>query len=256
MNLLETISAMRAAGVSAETILEVVERVENERLAKQRARKAKCLNNKKSGNVPDVTERAEREKHSADECENAKPLKNMDSGNVPNVPVVTVEQKEKENSPHTPQKKNKNILYNPPKSPRKSIADRYGDEGDPIFSNFLNTVWSHRWRDGDNRKNAFKAFAKLKDADKQACRDALPKAKAKAVQTDNQFRPMMASWINRNGWEEISSQATTQATETDWQGRIEYFNKTGVWAQSWGPKPGEHGCKAPSHLTAPKGEAA
>lgn len=244
MSLIDTIQAMKAAGVDAETILEVVERVEGERLAKQRARKAKSRNTAPC-HVTSVTERDSRDQ----KAENAKSLKNNNNGNVTDVTSQPQQQKEKENSPHTPQKKNKNNIYNPPKSPHRSVASRYGDESDPLFSKFLTDVWRYRWRDGDNRKTAFKAFARLSPSEQKLCIDAMQQAAAWAGKRQNEFRPMMASWINRNGWEEFQTQkSNAPADEADWQKRVDYFNQTDEWAAGWGPKPYTAGCRVPAHL--------
>lgn len=55
MSIPNMIRAMRAAGISPEQILNTVEALEEERLAKGRARVAKCRNNKRERNVTHVT---------------------------------------------------------------------------------------------------------------------------------------------------------------------------------------------------------
>lgn len=74
MSVATFIKALRAAGVPAEQILDAVETMEQERLAKGRARTAKCRNAKRNGDVTHVTD-------------------------VTNVTA-------KENTPHTPLKEN------------------------------------------------------------------------------------------------------------------------------------------------------
>lgn len=36
--------------------------------------------------------------------------------------------------------------------------------------------------------------------------------------------------------------------ETDWVGRLDVWRKDGTWPHSWGPKPGEKGCKVPAQF--------
>ncbi|AVX04315.1 hypothetical protein MXMO3_01790 [Maritalea myrionectae] len=141
----------------------------------------------------------------------------------------------------------------PDRNQKRSIDQRYQDETDPLWVYFVQNVWAHCWRTGDSRKNAFKSFAKLTKPQKQALVEALPAAKRLFLTKDNDFRPMMATWINRNGWEEIQNrsaahQSPDQSASVDWEARIAHWRSDNTWLPSWGPRPGEHGCQAPADL--------
>ena len=137
-----------------------------------------------------------------------------------------------------------------PKVPKggKSAAKGYGDETDPLFADFNTNVWLKRWqRKGHVPLDAFRAYARLTAAQREACKTALPGAARSIVASasEEKYRPMLASWINRRGWE-ADAGAKTTSSGPDWQAWITAFKTDPAnWIATLGPRPGEPGCRVP-----------
>jgi uncharacterized protein YdaU (DUF1376 family) len=131
-----------------------------------------------------------------------------------------------------------------------SKRGKYGDPNDPIFAEFQNSIWSKRWpRPNNNPNAAFKAWAKLTDAERDQCRARIERCAAAIVgeRSDPKYRPMLSTWINQRGWLAIDD-ATPAARAINWAKNADYFRETGEWPMGWGPRPGQPGCRCPSEL--------
>jgi len=128
---------------------------------------------------------------------------------------------------------------------RKGAEQGYGNPADPLYANFLESIWAKRWERPNNPPlPAFKAYARLSEADRAACAAAIGRC-AEAVigsASDPRYRPMLSTWINSRGWE---TEAAAPAPATDWPKRMAYFRTERDWPIGWGPRPGEPGCAVP-----------
>jgi hypothetical protein len=61
---------------------------------------------------------------------------------------------------------------------------------------------------------------------------------------DGQIRDFVAV---RNG---VAAATKPPEAAEDWPKRLKIYSEQGFWAEAWGPKPGERGCRAPSELLA------
>jgi len=136
---------------------------------------------------------------------------------------------------------------------KKPISQRsqYNKVGEPIFDQFLNVIWVHRWKDGDNRKEAYFAYCKLTDQDKALLADAMTMAKKEMFGKENQFRKSMAAWINASGWESFSQspvQNENGMTDEQWNEWVKAFYNNGTWHPDLGAEPDKPGCRAPTEI--------
>ncbi len=217
--------------VAVRTILEEYFSVENGRYSN-----AKLMQIWKDSN-----DAHERRKNAGSKGGKAKSLKNNDtmSSNV----VAKPKQPEPELKPNLSTKKTNK------KAKPKSPSLRFGDENDLAYQEFIKRIWPMAWKKGDNPKTAFMAFDKLSKQDRAELQSTLKAASQHFGGKENQFRPMMATWINRNGWLEFSSSQISQ--QVDWESRMTYFNNGGPWAAGWGAKPYTPGCKVPPQFLTP-----
>jgi len=169
--------------------------------------------------------------------------KNNDSGyaNAPTVadaPAMLSKTKAKEEEKKQTKKE---------KSPRA----QYNKIGEPIFDRFLSEIWDNRWKDGDNRKEAYNAYCSLTDQDKANLAKAMPKAKAEMLKKENQFRKSLSAWIRANGWEAFEQspvQKQNGMTKEKWEAWVKSFEESGNWHPDLGPKPNEPRCRAPKEI--------
>jgi len=136
---------------------------------------------------------------------------------------------------------------------KKPLAPRsqYNKVGEPIFDQFLNVIWVHRWKDGDNRKEAYFAYCKLTDQDKALLADAMTMAKKEMFGKENQFRKSMSAWINASGWESFSQspvQNENGMTDEQWNEWVKAFYTNGTWHPDLGAEPDKPGCRAPNEI--------
>jgi uncharacterized protein YdaU (DUF1376 family) len=128
---------------------------------------------------------------------------------------------------------------------RKKAEEGYGDPTNPLFADFQSRVWSKRWERPNNPPlPAFKAYAKLPETDRAACGAAIERC-ARAISaeaSEPKYRPMLATWINRRGWE---AEAVAPAPAVDWSKRMAYWRSERDWPLGWGPHPGDPGCIVP-----------
>ena len=123
---------------------------------------------------------------------------------------------------------------------------------DPLFADFSANVWAKRWpRDNNVPLDAFRAYCKLNDIERAACRAAIERC-ARAIvagSSDAKFRPMLSTWINKRGWQaDIAVDAATDPKPVDWVARVTYFKRENDWPHGWGARPGDPGCKVPPEL--------
>ncbi len=155
------ISAMRAAGCDAETILVAVEAAEDKRLERQRARTAKCRKNNRAGNVTGVT----------------------------SVTGVT----KKESSPHTPLKEKSPLKKNPPKGGQK--------ENPPDAAKEVWDAWPIRGRRRSSLAKTRTAYAKLNPAHDPDAHAGIMRAVAlyvaspDAKKDNGAFVPALDRWL-------------------------------------------------------------
>ncbi len=102
---------------------------------------------------------------------------------------------------------------------------------------------------------AQRAYAKaLRQASHDTIMAGLARAMPALLGADVQYQPHPATWLNDERWTDELSADATQAgasnSDEHWRLRVEAFESDGAaaWMNSWGPKPGEPGCKAPANL--------
>lgn len=127
-------------------------------------------------------------------------------------------------------------------------ADGYGNEADPLYTDFLANVWAKRWkRKGHEPLPAFRAYRKLTPKDRENCKAAVERAGRGivALASEERFRPLLATWINKRGWE-ADDGATAEGTATNWPAWVAAFRANGDWNPvALGPAPGQPGCRVP-----------
>lgn len=74
---------------------------------------------------------------------------------------------------------------------------------------------------------------------------ASPKPKAR---TWNYLVPQIEEFARARRGASALVASMPKPAEADWQSRMEVWRKDGTWAFAWGAKPGERGCKVPTHL--------
>jgi uncharacterized protein YdaU (DUF1376 family) len=144
----------------------------------------------------------------------------------------------------------------PPKGGNRSRSKikRYGDEADPLYADFLANVWNKRWkRTGNNPLKAFRAYSRLTTADRTLCKANLERCGKVIVanSSEERFRPMLATWINANGWGAVDDGGaadTFSVAGSEWAKRVAHFRCENEWPTGWGPRPGDPGCKVPPEL--------
>jgi uncharacterized protein YdaU (DUF1376 family) len=137
-----------------------------------------------------------------------------------------------------------------PKGTKRAKVDGYGDKANPLFADFEATIWSKRWpRPNNNPNTAFKAWAKLTDAERDQCRTRIERCATAIVaeRSDPKYRPMLSTWINQRGWLAVDDAAPAAPT-VDWARNVAYFRDTREWPMGWGPRPGQPGCRCPPEL--------
>ena len=117
-----------------------------------------------------------------------------------------------------------------------------------IFAN----VWAKRWPRENNRPlEAFRAYSKLTDTERTACKAGIERC-ARAIIADSseaKFRPMLATWINKRGWQaDITTATGTVEKPVDWAKRVAHFKRENEWVPGWGARPGDPGCRVPPEL--------
>lgn len=139
----------------------------------------------------------------------------------------------------------------PPKgASKRAKSGGYGDKANPLFAEFEATIWSKRWpRPNNNPHAAFKAWAKLTDAERDQCRARIERCAAAIIveRSDPKYCPMLSTWINQRGWLAVDD-AVSVKPPIDWAKNAAYFRETREWPIGWGPRPGQPGCRCPAEL--------
>jgi len=79
--------------------------------------------------------------------------------------------------------------------------------------------------------------------------DILPAIRAKpkpTARTWGYFVPQIREAVDRR--KSAASVPRPTAKTVDWAGRLKAYREDDLWPHSWGPKPGDYGCKVPAHL--------
>lgn len=133
--------------------------------------------------------------------------------------------------------------------------DQYGNLEQPTFKRFMDEIWPHRWKEGDDRKPSYLAYCKLDAEQRDDCALVIGRAKVDFLKRENQFRKGMSVWLNANGWEYYAmlenAYAEDQEVLTDWDGWMKVWRESRAWHPSLGPEPGYAGCKVPPQFLSP-----
>jgi hypothetical protein len=149
---------------------------------------------------------------------------------------------EKEKPPHTPQKKTTSPSKNPPKG---------GQKGSPSYSDSFETFWAEYPRKaGTSKTKAAEIFERLGPDGQAAAIGALPAFQKSVSDTEPEFIPHAATWLNQRRFETYDC----LPNGPNWRGELILFRDYGDWRPD-GPEPGKPGCKAPPELLAEFGYA-
>ncbi len=149
------------------------------------------------------------------------------------------------------QTRNIQTLDNPLNPPKRGKArgrdEGYKDDSDPLYADFAANVWAKRWkRKGHDPLPAYRAFGKLTAEQREACKAAIARC-AREIETstsEERFRPLLASWINKHSWE--ADQGVAAADDApNWAAWVAAHRTKGVWNAGLGPEPGRPGCRVP-----------
>lgn len=152
------------------------------------------------------------------------------------------------------QTRNIQTLDNPLNPPKRGKArgrdEGYQDETHPLYADFLANVWAKRWkRKGHEPLTAYRAFGKLTVDQREACKAAIARCardfETSTSEAEQHFRPLLASWINKHGWEaDLGGAADDDAP--DWAEWVAaYRSPQKLWKPILGPEPGRPGCRVP-----------
>lgn len=97
-----------------------------------------------------------------------------------------------------------------------------------------------------SKKEAFDAWKKLGAEDRRAVVASMPSFKAFCKSKPDYPVIHMCRYIAKRRFE--GHLAATVPRDIDWNFRVGQFSRDGTWIDSWGPKPGETGCRAPAEL--------
>lgn len=140
------------------------------------------------------------------------------------------------------------IPPNPPKGGKARGRDEgYQDDTHPLYADFLANVWAKRWkRKGHEPLTAYRAFRKLTADQREACKAAIARCARdiEASASEERFRPLLASWINKHGWEADLGAAAAE-TGPDWAAWVAAYRSRQLWNTGLGPEPGRPGCRVP-----------
>jgi hypothetical protein len=146
------------------------------------------------------------------------------------------------------QKRNIKALNLPPNPKGKRARDAgYGNDADPIYADFKANVWAKRWkRKGHEPLPAYRAYAKLAPDLQLACKAAIERCgrMIEASASEETYRPLLASWINKRGWE--ADIGASEAQGPDWATWVAAYRANKFWnPTALGPEPGNPGCRVP-----------
>lgn len=157
----------------------------------------------------------------------------------------------KENSDlaEAPLKHTKKQEARTPKAPTGRGRDfGYGNDEDPIYRDFESNVWSKRWkRKGHEPLPAYRAYLKLPENLRLKCKAAMESSarRIEASSPEEKFRPLLATWINRHGWEADGDDVGI-GPQVDWARWVQFYRERTKWnAAALGPEPGMPGCRVP-----------
>ncbi|MBK8085033.1 MAG: hypothetical protein IPK28_15085 [Devosia sp.] len=104
-----------------------------------------------------------------------------------------------------------------------------------------------RWkRKGHEPLPAFLAYAKLSVADQDRCKSNIEACGRliAAGASEEKFRPRLASWINKRGWEADTGPTATDGP--DWAKWVAAYRANRQWnPMALGPEPGSPNCRVP-----------
>lgn len=189
-----------------------------------------------------VSKNVENQRNKAAKRWSAKPLENNDTGDA----VASAGHMPDECQPNP----NPSIT---PKSPsgkrpgKGKIPPGYGDDADPLYTDFLANIWGKRWqRPSNNPVLAFAGYAKLTTADRTAAKAAIERCGRVIVANSSapNYRPMLVSWLRDRGWEVDAGDPVEKPV--DWAKLVAHFKAHNEWPAGWGPRPGEPDCRVPA----------